>query len=56
MLDKLPPRQREVLYLVAVEDLLLAEVAEILRINQNTAKVHLSLARKRMREKFQAES
>lgn len=56
MLDNLPPRQREVLHLVAVEELSLAEVAEVLQINPGTAKVHLSLARKQMREKFQAES
>ena len=49
-LDALPPRQREVLYLVAVEQLSLSEVSEILDINKNTAKVNLSLARKQMRE------
>jgi RNA polymerase sigma-70 factor, ECF subfamily len=50
LLDALPERQRAVLYLTAVEELTLSEVAEILEIDKNTAKVHLSLARKRMRE------
>ena len=42
--------QRAVLYLTTVEELSLNEVCEILAINKNTAKVNLSLARKRMRE------
>lgn len=50
LLDTLPPRQRTILFLTMVEDLSLGEVCEILGINKNTAKVNLSLARKRMRE------
>jgi RNA polymerase sigma-70 factor, ECF subfamily len=50
LLDSLPVRQRTVLYLTAVEELSLSDVADILGIDKNTAKVHLSLARKRMRE------
>lgn len=50
-LDALPPRQRAVLYLTAVEELSLSEVGEVLQIEKNTAKVNLSLARKRMRQK-----
>ena len=52
-LDALPPRQREVLYLFAVEELSLDEVSDILGLNKNAVKVNLSLARKRMREKIQ---
>jgi RNA polymerase sigma-70 factor, ECF subfamily len=50
LLDELPVRQRTVLYLTAVEELSLSEVADVVGIDKNTAKVHLSLARKRMRE------
>jgi RNA polymerase sigma-70 factor (ECF subfamily) len=52
LLVSLPPRQQTVLYLTAVEELSLAEVSEILQITTNDAKVHLSLARKRVRELF----
>ncbi len=52
-LDSLPPRQREVLYLAAVEEFSLDEISEILEINKNAAKTNLSLARKQMREKYQ---
>ncbi len=51
LLDGLPARQRTVLYLTAVEELSLSEVADIIGIDQNTAKVHLSLARKKMCER-----
>ncbi len=50
LLDALPVRQRTVLYLIAVEELSLSEVADVIGIDKNTAKVHLSLARKKMRE------
>jgi len=50
LLDELPVRQRTVLYLTAVEELPLSEVADNIGIDKNTAKVHLSLARKKMRE------
>lgn len=52
LLDSLPVRQRTVLYLTAVEELSLSEVADVLEIDKNTAKVHLSLARKKMRERM----
>jgi RNA polymerase sigma-70 factor (ECF subfamily) len=52
-LGALPPRQREVLYLRIVEDLSPTEVAEILELSTDTVKVHLSLARKAMRERLQ---
>jgi RNA polymerase sigma-70 factor, ECF subfamily len=52
LLDSLPVRQRTVLYLTAVEELSLSEVADVLGIDKNTAKVHLSLARKKMREQI----
>ena len=50
LLDGLPVRQRTVLYLTAVEELSLGEVADVVGIDKNTAKVHLSVARKKMRE------
>ena len=51
-LDSLPPRQREVLYLHAVEGLSLAEIAEVLDIKPDAVKANLSLARKRMRRQL----
>lgn len=52
VLQRLPPRQREVLHLSAVEEFRVAEIAEILSISQNAVKVNLSEARKKMRETF----
>jgi RNA polymerase sigma-70 factor, ECF subfamily len=52
LLDALPDRQRTVLYLVAVEELSISEVCDILDINASTAKANLSIARKQMREKL----
>ena len=49
-LATLPPQQRTVLHLVAVERMSLAEVSEVLEISPNAARVNLCLARKRMRE------
>jgi RNA polymerase sigma-70 factor (ECF subfamily) len=51
-IERLPPRQREVLHLSAVEDLRIAEIAEVLGISANAVKVNLSEARKKMREAF----
>lgn len=48
--DALPPRQREVLYLNACEELSSEEIAEILAMSRGAVKANLSLARKRMRE------
>lgn len=48
-LDRLPPRQREVLYLNACEELKSAEIAEVLGISNEAVKSNLSLARKTMR-------
>jgi RNA polymerase sigma-70 factor (ECF subfamily) len=51
-LDGLPPRQREVLYLAACEEMSLAEIAEVLGISTDAAKASLSLARRQMRERL----
>ncbi len=51
-IDRLPPRQREVLYLHACEGLSLAEITEILQISGEAAKASLSLARKKMRQQL----
>lgn len=48
--EALPPRQREVLYLNACEELASEEIAEILAMSRGAVKANLSLARKRMRE------
>jgi RNA polymerase sigma-70 factor (ECF subfamily) len=48
-MDKLPPRQRQVLYLVTCENMAHDEVAAILGIGDSAVKANLSLARKEMR-------
>jgi RNA polymerase sigma-70 factor (ECF subfamily) len=48
-MDRLPARQREVLYLHACEELSIAEIAQVLAITPGAAKASLSLARKQMR-------
>lgn len=52
-MDRLPPRQREVLFLHALEQLPLGEIAQVLGISVDAVKASLSLARRRMRERFQ---
>jgi RNA polymerase sigma-70 factor (ECF subfamily) len=52
VLEQLPPRQREVLHLSAVEEFRVAEIAEILGISPNAVKVNLCEARKKMRDAF----
>ncbi len=51
-MDELPPRQRQVLYLVTCEELSNAEVAEVLDIPLGAVKSNLSLARKEMRRRM----
>lgn len=53
VLERLPEKQRQALYLNACEGLAAAEIAEVLDTNPNAVKTHLSLARKRMREELQ---
>ena len=48
----LPPRQREVLYLSACEEMTPAEVAAVLGISPDSAKANLSLARKAVRRQL----
>lgn len=48
-MDKLPPRQRQVLYLASCEQLSHDEVAHVLGISGAAVKSNLSLARKEMR-------
>ncbi|MBM4088616.1 MAG: RNA polymerase sigma factor [Planctomycetes bacterium] len=52
MMDSLPPRQREVLYLHACEGLVLAEIAAALGISPEAVKASLCQARKRLRRRF----
>jgi RNA polymerase sigma-70 factor, ECF subfamily len=51
-MDELPPRQRQVLYLVTCENLENAEVAAILGISESAVKASLSVARKEMRRRL----
>jgi RNA polymerase sigma-70 factor, ECF subfamily len=48
-MDELPPRQRQVLYLVTCENMAHGDVATILGIGDSAVKANLSLARKEMR-------
>jgi RNA polymerase sigma-70 factor, ECF subfamily len=52
VLDELPSRQRQVLYLVTCEQLTQDEVAEVLGMRKSAVKANLSLARKAMRERL----
>jgi RNA polymerase sigma-70 factor (ECF subfamily) len=51
-MDELPPRQRQVLYLVTCEQLSHAEVADVLGIDVSAVKSNLSLARGEMRRRL----
>jgi RNA polymerase sigma-70 factor, ECF subfamily len=51
-MEKLPARQREVLYLFAREGLSLREIAQVLDITPEAAKASLCEARKRLRQQF----
>jgi DNA-directed RNA polymerase specialized sigma24 family protein len=48
-MDELPPRQRQVLYLITCENMAREEVATILGISDAAVNANLSLARKEMR-------
>jgi RNA polymerase sigma factor (sigma-70 family) len=51
-MDELPPRQRQVLYLISCEQLSHSEVADVLEIGLAAVKSNLSLARREMRRKL----
>ena len=51
-IDRLPPRQQQVLHLRAFEPLTFEQLAEVLSISVNAAKVSLWLARRSLREKL----
>ncbi len=53
-MDELPPRQRQVLYLVTCESMAQAEVATILGISESAVKANLSLARQEMRRRLKS--
>jgi RNA polymerase sigma factor (sigma-70 family) len=46
----MPPRQREVMHLSAVEGLSVAEISDVLDLNRNAVKVNLCEARKKVRQ------
>ncbi len=52
-ISKLPPRQREVLVLIAYEQLSIGEVATMLTVNEQNVRTNLHLARERLRQKLQ---
>src|SRR5262249_8919436 len=49
-MNALPGRQRQVLYLIACEEMSAAEVGEVLGISTDAVKASLSLARKQVRQ------
>ena len=51
-MDELPPRQRQVLYLVTCEQMTNSEVANVLELSDAAVKANLSLARKEMRTRL----
>ena len=51
-LDRLPERQRQVMYLVTIEQLDRCEVADVLGITTEAVKANLSAARKQLREQL----
>jgi RNA polymerase sigma-70 factor, ECF subfamily len=53
-MDELPPRQRQVLYLVTCEELAHRQVATILEISEAAVKSNLSVARKEMRRRLKS--
>ena len=52
-LDELPPRQRQVMHLITIEQMSHHEAATILEISTGTVKANLAAGRKAMREKLQ---
>jgi RNA polymerase sigma-70 factor (ECF subfamily) len=50
--SNLPPRQREVLVLIAFEQLNVSEAANVLNVTEQNVRTNLHLARERMREKL----
>jgi RNA polymerase sigma-70 factor (ECF subfamily) len=51
-MDELPPRQRQVLYLITCEQMTNDEVANVLELSEVAVKANLSLARKEMRRRL----
>ena len=51
-LELLPRRQRQVLYLSAVEELTNLQIAEVLDLGAGAVKANLSVARRKLREKL----
>lgn len=54
-IDELPRRQRDVLYLTACEGLTPTQIGQVLDISASAAKSTLSLARAKLRERFESE-
>jgi RNA polymerase sigma-70 factor (ECF subfamily) len=51
-MERLPPAQRDALYLAAVQGLRRTDIAEILGTTTGAVKVNLSIARRKMREQL----
>jgi RNA polymerase sigma-70 factor, ECF subfamily len=54
VMDRLPERQRQVLYLCACEELSAGQVADVLGISLQAVKASLSVARKKMRAELRS--
>ena len=51
-LDELPPRQRQAMHLITIEQLTHQEAADVLSVTVDALKASLSLARRQMRERL----
>ena len=54
--QRLPPKQQQVLHLRVIEELSVKEVASILQMTPNAVKTNLSLARKRLAQLYPPEA
>lgn len=53
LMEELPPRQQEIMHLRDIEECEMAEIAEIVGIDESAVRMNLSRARKAVRERLQ---